>query len=68
MLSSPSLDQIQLLIEERRAQAAHAALVHQALAAAPHRGAAFGSVPRQRIATALRALAYRLDESLALAA
>ena len=64
MLSSPSLDHIQLLIQERRAQAEHAALVHQALAIAGPRQ----SPLRPRLAAALRHLAYRLDSSLVLSA
>jgi len=67
MLSSSSLDHIQLLIEERRAQAQHAALVHQALAGRP-RPTTRQLRLRPRLATALRHLAYRLDSSLALSA
>ena len=63
MLNSSSLDQIQLMIQERRAQAEHAALVHQAQLAATPR-----SPMRPRLAAALRHLAYRLDSSLALSA
>jgi hypothetical protein len=68
MLSSPSLDQMELLIQERRAQAVHAALVQQARAAAAARRMTHQSRLRPRMASALRHLAYRLDSSLALSA
>ena len=64
MLSSASLDQIHLSLQERRADAEHAALVHQALTARPHGSSGF----RLRAATLLRQLACRLDSSLALPA
>ena len=62
VLSSPSLDQAHLVIQERLADAAHEALVQQAVGASRRSNAAL----RPRLATVLRALAWRLDPSFAL--
>jgi hypothetical protein len=59
MLSSPSLDQIQFLIQDRIAEAQHAALVQQAIAA--HASSRAWPALRPRLAVALRGLACRLD-------
>jgi hypothetical protein len=62
MLSSAALDQIPLQQQDRLADAAHAALVHQALSARPARP---NLHVRLRAASILRQLACRLDSSLA---
>jgi hypothetical protein len=69
MLSSPSVDQLHLRLQERIAEAQHAALVREA------RNASASSLPkrnrlmlRARMAGALRELACRLDSSLAVPA
>ncbi len=69
MLTSLSVDQIHLRLQGRLAEAEHAALVREALrGAAPSHAARLHSPLRMRMATALRALACRLDSSLAVAA
>ncbi len=56
-LGSPSLDTAYLVMQDRLADAAHEALVHQA-----RRASRRPRTPlRPRLATALRALAGRLD-------
>ena len=67
MLSSPSLDQLHLVLADRLAEAQHAALVRQALrAGGPARPAP--ARLRLRMASLLRTLACRIDASLALPA
>jgi hypothetical protein len=60
-LGSPSFDEANLLIQERLADATREALVHEALSASRTPKVAL----RPRLATALRALACRLDPSFA---
>ena len=68
MLSHASLDQIHAHVQDRLAEAQHAALVHEAISASAMRHPATSSRLRLRVAGALRDLACRLDSSLALPA
>jgi hypothetical protein len=67
MLSSPSFDQAQVLLQERMAQVEHAALVQSALAA--RQSAAESPLARldplrAHLAAGLRSLAFRIDHTL----
>jgi hypothetical protein len=66
MLNSPSFDQVQLIAQDRMAQAEHEALVHAALAArqpAPVLRIAAARALRAHLAAGLRGLAVRLDNA-----